>query len=287
MNQKGFYSVFLLVILVVLIGISFYFFKKSIKEPPPEIPFGQGLINNDLPKAARMFPSVNNKHILLAQQNGLENKCTYQLFDKWGTGLTNDMLNEFMKDINCRPTQRLEIDGLKSFSGDNLIFELKKGEITIFNIVSGETSKLAYNSGIEPEVFGFHDADPELRYAFYSQQGYPFISLVRDFDGKDVLDIMPLLQIDKYPVTGSFYDPVNKGIFYIQTLDNTYRFSYLDLDTKRLRLLKTLAINKEMSGHGCWGNYISSSQGKLMLNGDCLNLLSKDKNEKGEVVFSL
>ncbi len=183
----------------------------------------------------------------------------------------------------------LYLDGFKNFSGHHIVFNTQGTEIKILNLSSGEVESINYALNHESQDYGFMRADAQLKYLLFSKDGYPFIDQVKDYQGNEIFNIQPLLILDQEnnPRIQSYYDSVNHGILYLSSFDDSFQFDYFDLQTNIMRRLKTISKHPDSVGRGCIGNFLYPEENKLKFLGGCIDVLPKEKNEQGEIVFNL
>lgn len=292
MNQRGYLSIVLLIILILIVGFSAFYFKSILKEDPPEFSANQNLQKEVNPYSSSKILYSGNKEygiVVRYDQSGEESSCAKSLFTKHGEEIINEEVVKFLETIRCVNGYSLELEGFKNFSENDMVFNTLGNELNIFSIDSGKTKKLYYNPGAKQD-YHLMAVDTQLKYYLFSKDGYSFIDQVKDYENNEVFDIQPLLSLSQNPQIQSFFDFSNHGILYLiedSEGDKGYHFKYFDLKTKRIRELKYLQQNQNIVGRGCGGNFIYPETGRLIVVPGCMNIFDKDKNINGEILLNL
>ena len=290
MNQRGYLSVALIMVLLVVVVGSFLYFKEFFKQNPSEFSANSNIQDEVRPSnESRIMMTPDREYSILVdyKNDGKGNvTCKKTLYDDSGFERNFEMINYYLENVGCLKNPSLNLDGFKNFSGYDLVFNKLGTEVNILNVTTGEIENVTYTIDNERQDYSLMGADTTFRYLLFSKDGYPYIDQIKDFNNNEVFNIQPLLLIDNNYVISSYFDSVNHGILYLTDGSKDYRFSYFDLSTKTMRHLRTIT-RKEALGRGCDGNSLYPEKNTLRFMAGCMSIPTGYRNDSGELIFKL
>lgn len=293
MNQKGFNTPLLVVILVLLAGglLLFskgYFNKGATTLPNTPSPSLKAVADNN-DTGVRIYPSLDNQYFFyITPIKGSNSECSYHIIDKEGYSfVVNDAMHT--DRISCAAQGwNITSSVFKGWAdGERFLVEKKDGEISVIGVNSFRVEQTyQYDS----DSLNFVGANKTLKYwLFEKEPKYSYVLL--DDNNKIVKENINFNANGQlnYGGYGVFYDDVNDGFLFISSQGGekvSFKFDFLSTKNLSFRtLLTTDPVG--VVGRGCGGNKLVSKPNEIIFASSCVTVDKKYISQDGYIHIPL